>query len=434
MKKLNSFCYRLTLLVAVVSMCVLQLEAMPLMSISKNQIRVEPDGKKKIKGNNANTQTANVGTTVTLMTTGTGNTKEEATKNALRDALEQTYGTFISANSHVVNDELVRDEIISLSSGNIVKYEVVSFIGSNPMQVTVEAVVSISNLITYAQNKGMAAELAGNTFAMNVKLEDLNRQNQKKAIKNLLRQAELMSKNLFDYEIKIGEPRQVGNSDKAIVPIEVMVKPNENTLLFYDMLHSTLKKLSQRVIEGESRSFSAMIVSHGTRCPVIGYESSWVEESQVRDGNTGWPKLIRKENYISYILKEKMVSGIISEGSGELRRESDYWYDMQAKMKPLSLCEDAVWNFTIIDNLGNTFDKSNKSSKFTRTNFTSNIYSKKDIYIQGDWLGLPKHILANQKALYKIDFTVSYTMNEISRITKIEVRPGRQTVSQGQRR
>ena len=64
-------------------------------------------GKKKDKN-------GDVGTTITLVTSGTGNTKEEATKNALRSALEQTYGAFVSANSQVVNDELVKDEIISI--------------------------------------------------------------------------------------------------------------------------------------------------------------------------------------------------------------------------------------------------------------------------------------------------------------------------------
>ena len=48
-----------------------------------------------------------VGTTISLVTTGNGDTKEEATKNALRNALEQTYGAFVSSNSQVVNDELV---------------------------------------------------------------------------------------------------------------------------------------------------------------------------------------------------------------------------------------------------------------------------------------------------------------------------------------
>ena len=68
----------------------------------------EVAGKKKKKEANVD-----VGTTITLVTSGTGDTKEEAVKNALRSALEQTYGAFVSSNSQVVNDELVKDEIVS---------------------------------------------------------------------------------------------------------------------------------------------------------------------------------------------------------------------------------------------------------------------------------------------------------------------------------
>lgn len=59
---------------------------------------------------------------VTLVVTGEGATKEAATNNALRSAIEQTYGVFVSANTEILNDELGRDEIATISSGNIQKY------------------------------------------------------------------------------------------------------------------------------------------------------------------------------------------------------------------------------------------------------------------------------------------------------------------------
>ena len=59
---------------------------------------------------------------VSLVVSGEGKNKEEATFNALRSAIEQAYGTFVSANTTILNDQLVADEIVSLSSGNIKKY------------------------------------------------------------------------------------------------------------------------------------------------------------------------------------------------------------------------------------------------------------------------------------------------------------------------
>lgn len=192
-------------------------------------------GKKKEKKGDA-------GTTITLVTSGTGDTKEEATKNALRSALEQTYGAFVSSNSQVVNDELVKDEIVSISTGNIVSYEELSFIDSNPKQVSVSVVVSITRLQTYAQNKGMSAELAGNTFAMNLKMEELNKKNQDVALKHMLEQTKTMSRSLFDYELSVGEPEKA--EEGVRVPVTIRIKANKNTVSYYDYFHKTLTSLA----------------------------------------------------------------------------------------------------------------------------------------------------------------------------------------------
>ena len=64
--------------------------------------------------------------TVTLTVSGQGKTQDEAKQVALRSAIEQAFGAFISSHTEVVNDNLVKDEIISVSNGNIQKYEIIS--------------------------------------------------------------------------------------------------------------------------------------------------------------------------------------------------------------------------------------------------------------------------------------------------------------------
>ena len=61
---------------------------------------------------------------VTLVVSADGATKEEATKVALRSAIEQAYGTFVSANTTILNDEMVKDEIVTLSTGNVKTYQI----------------------------------------------------------------------------------------------------------------------------------------------------------------------------------------------------------------------------------------------------------------------------------------------------------------------
>ncbi len=63
---------------------------------------------------------------VTITTVGSGKTIEGSTQSALRSAIEQAFGAFISAKTEIVNDALIRDEIISVSNGNIKSYEIIN--------------------------------------------------------------------------------------------------------------------------------------------------------------------------------------------------------------------------------------------------------------------------------------------------------------------
>ena len=60
---------------------------------------------------------------VTLTVIGTGVNEEQATLQALRSAIEQSFGTFVSANTTILNDKLVQDEIVSVSRGNVKEYK-----------------------------------------------------------------------------------------------------------------------------------------------------------------------------------------------------------------------------------------------------------------------------------------------------------------------
>lgn len=182
---------------------------------------------------------------VTLLVTGEGITKEDATKVALRSAIEQAFGTFVSSNTRVLNDDLVKDEVATVASGNIYKYKEVSAVDLGETKVVnIEAVVSIDNLVSFAKSKGMKAELAGATFAMNVKMKQLNKKNEWIAVKNLLDQLNMMAEelNLFDYKLDVGEPYVAG--DNYGVNVTVNVIPNENAVTFFELYERTLKSLA----------------------------------------------------------------------------------------------------------------------------------------------------------------------------------------------
>ena len=361
---------------------------------------------KKFKGD--------VGTTISLVTTGSGDTKDEATKNALRNALEQTYGAFVSSNSQVVNDELVREEIVSISTGNIVSYEELSYVDSNPKQVTVNAVVSITRLQNYAQNKGMSAELAGNTFAMNLKMEELNKKNQDVALKHLLEQTQIMAQNLFDYEIRVGDPEKTPNGVQ--VPVTIQILANDNTLAYYEYFHKTLSSIAVQKRTGD-------VFLHG-------------EQGVEIDGMKQFDS-----NKIVYVLR------------GEARDPEPH----NTIHNIFSTLGGAVLNCEVIDNIGNVsgFEKQSNYNNVTRDYVCTNKLSYKyhggtgrsqqlmgyrDGYKSNIGNAFPIEYLANAgtrgvyfwmnvakphkgEKLYETKLFLMYSVEEIGKISKIEIRP-----------
>lgn len=183
---------------------------------------------------------------ITLVVNGTGETKEEATKNALRSAIEQAFGTFVSANTEVLNDELIKDEITTVSTGNIKSYKElsVSQTSNGLYDASVQATVSIDQLTKFAQSRGMQAELAGASFVMNMKMRELNKKNEVIALQHMIEKAmTIAEKGLFDYKLEIGEPYIVENS-KYAVDLQIFYCENTNTRAFYNTIYQTLQALS----------------------------------------------------------------------------------------------------------------------------------------------------------------------------------------------
>ena len=202
---------------------------------------------------------------VTVVTVSSGETKSEAIKFALRDALEQSYGTFISSNTKILNDEIYKDEIVSISSGNIINYEIISELQqpNGFYSVTISSQVSLKSFATYMQKKGHKVSFSGSKFSMNIKLLKLNEESEKKAINNMLIILKDLIKSCIDFKIS-GLP-----SAPALIPLysntmknkkgeelykvimEVKWSLNENYKSFVDFLKESLRSISMKNSEIE---------------------------------------------------------------------------------------------------------------------------------------------------------------------------------------
>ena len=202
---------------------------------------------------------------VTLVVSADGITKEEATKTALRSAIEQAYGTFVSANTTILNDDLIKDEIVTISNGNIKEFSELSY---NNLQdgrsfVTLKVTVSVSKLTQFAQNKGAETEFAGATFEMDVKMKKLNKENELIVLRHMEDKIGSI-KNLFDYKIELEEPVTASNvgirSDSYAIQGNILLFYNTNTDLFNDILYNTIEAIgldptNEELMDYENKGF-----------------------------------------------------------------------------------------------------------------------------------------------------------------------------------
>ena len=287
-------------------------------------------------------------TDITLTVSGEAPTKNDATAMALRSAIEQAFGAFVSANTTIINDELVKDEIATISSGNIKNYEEI-FSGQLPngnTTITLKATVSVSKLISYAKSKGSSVEFAGQTFAMNIKLKELNKANEEKAIENMIIQLHSLLPTLFDYKISIGEPKigkvaigthehnrgiKILSDEGYIIDTEISINRNTTTKLFYDILTNTLQSIALSPSEIEEYQKNniptyTMAINNAQKRNTLLYKQqqyyfrSSLWHSQLRDFIS---KDIAKSVFDFQIIERNNISDIILLTTAELQKRRD---------------------------------------------------------------------------------------------------------------
>lgn len=193
---------------------------------------------------------------VVLITSGSGKNKEEATNTALRSAIEQTFGTFVSSNTEILNDSIIQDEILTISSGNIETYKYISeSITKNERYfVTLEVHIAVGKLIEYTKSKGARTELAGSSFAQNIKLDKLYTKNEMKVLENLRSEIRAILPYAFDYEIQVGSPTEFikNGIEEYRCKAKIIIKKNENVNKINQIFHSTLNAISLSSMDADN--------------------------------------------------------------------------------------------------------------------------------------------------------------------------------------
>ena len=184
---------------------------------------------------------------VNITASGSGKTQDDAKQAALRSATEQAFGAFISSKTEMFNDQVVADQMASVSSGNIKSYEVLneSQLPDGSWGLTLKALVSLDKLSSFVEAKGIAIEIKGGMFALNIKQQLLNEQGEIKAVSEMVGLLHEPMQISFDYDIKSSEPKSLDAESKNWeIPLVVTATTNKNIDFCANYCIKTLAALS----------------------------------------------------------------------------------------------------------------------------------------------------------------------------------------------
>ena len=196
---------------------------------------------------------------VTITSSGSGKTLEDAKQAALRSATEQAFGAFISSKTEMFNDQVVADQMSSVSSGNIKSYEVLNESQLPDMRwgVTLKTIVSVDKLTSFVQARGINIEVQGGLFAINIKQQLLNEQGEINTITDMIGLLHESFQSSFDYTIKSSDPKSLDAESKNWeIPLEIISKCNKNIDFCANYLSKTLSAISLK--EDEVQTYTSL--------------------------------------------------------------------------------------------------------------------------------------------------------------------------------
>src|SRR5574344_320641 len=302
-----------------------------------------------------------------IIVTGTGATKEEATKNAFRDAVTQVYGAYVSSNTSILHDNVTKDEIVSIASGNIEGYKElsVSAVPGGKVYVTLDVKVNSQKLSVYAKSKGATVEFNGASLFAKSRLLDANAEAEKKVINNLQEQLISLLPYAFDRKLEIlGDPIETKDQKAYRLTFKVSQVRNQNTAAFFKLIKTTIagmiSKYDWNFIKSSKRKTSDIQI--------------W---SPINDINGGIIRSIQKHIFDFDTISRVQNFNVLNH----------YSFDSLDSI----LCAHN-FNFIVKDNIGGEYFFTNV---FLKIGTAEGIYGYNDItlWYETNWLGKTKWIL-----------------------------------------
>jgi hypothetical protein len=169
--------------------------------------------------------------TISVIVDGEGRTQKEAQKNAFGNALVQILTSLGNLTKGEQNNRLI-DETNSIKSYKIVRE---TELENGKWLCTLNAIISISNLSKIVESKGGEVSIRGGLYALIIKQQSINAQNEEKIIQQLLKDLHVKFQSCFNYSIASETPMPIGDSplnnnaeNLFKIPLIITVSANSN--------------------------------------------------------------------------------------------------------------------------------------------------------------------------------------------------------------
>ena len=187
---------------------------------------------------------------MSVVVTGAGTDPDKAKYNALSNAVEQTVGVLVDAETLVENDKLVRDKVLTYTEGDVTAIKILDQSQKDGLYyVHLKATVAVQKIEARLRSQHLAVrEVDGNVFYDNAKRRQENAKNFTEMLANALHDfgAEKLVKPTI-----VGKPEVVGqNGQFATMLVKVGTQPDmENwKKLRADLLYVLRGSAQQRAI------------------------------------------------------------------------------------------------------------------------------------------------------------------------------------------
>jgi hypothetical protein len=162
-----------------------------------------------------------------IMVTAQGVDPDQAEKQAISDAVRRAVGSYIDAKTIVENDAVIKDRILSVSSGFVKKYEVTSPAQKNKdglYQISIKATVETDQVATALKDaKIFSNEIDGKSLWAESNSKSLNAEEARKMLEEKLPE---MYKSLF----KIQRVGSRGHGSKSLEPDSMVENARDKTV------------------------------------------------------------------------------------------------------------------------------------------------------------------------------------------------------------